>query len=92
MWEKINRQYKIEYHNRQAKNIKITESNKLWINDNAKVLLNTKKLTPTPTIRPARKPSTVLFGDILLANFLFPYLLPYSYAAMSDKDIEINKR
>ncbi len=41
-----------------------------------------------PNIKPNIKPSTVLFGEIVSMSFLFPILLPASYAAISDIAID----
>ena len=49
-------------------------------------------LANEPVIKPAKKPSTVLFGEISSYSFLLPYRLPNSYAAISETDIDIRAK
>ena len=49
-------------------------------------------INKVPIKRPAKNPSTVLFGDIFSASFLEPNLLPISYAKISDIAIAIIER
>ena len=72
--------------------IKINETNKVGIVSKSKLLLITRYIANDPVIKPAKKPSTVLFGDISSYSFLLPYRLPNSYAAISEMDIEISAK
>ncbi len=45
-------------------------------------------INSVPKTKPNNKPSTVLFGEIDSISFLFPILLPASYAAISDIAID----
>ena len=51
-----------------------------------------KLINKVPINKPAKNPSTVLFGDIFSASFLEPNLLPISYAKISDIAIAIIDR
>ena len=72
--------------------IKINEISNVGIVSISKLLLKTIYITNEPVIKPAKKPSTVLFGEISSYSFLLPYRLPNSYAAISETDIEIRAK
>ena len=74
------------------KRIKTNEISKVGIVSISKLLLKTIYIANEPVTKPAKNPSTVLFGEISSYSFLLPYRLPNSYAAISETDIEIRAK